>query len=222
MKILDPNSISTISTGNAFAAGGNRFLCDDLLSPMVHDWLAAERPMDFAYTDPPWDARILRTFYTWASRPHSPNLETLFKGLAALLADNVRHSAFVEIGLRAEGCLKYAFESAGWALQNRFEVRYGTPSRPSLLLLFNRGKDSLPIDGTADGLHGEAVTRWAFEQMAKHIAGARVLDPCVGLGMTARMCHAYNMQCYGAELNPNRLSRTLLWLKKHGYNIKAL
>jgi hypothetical protein len=53
-------------------------------------------------------------------------------------------------------------------------------------------------------------------------AGEVVFDPCIGLGMTARMAHYFNMICYGNELNPIRLRRTLLWLSKKGYEVRRL
>jgi len=41
-----------------------------------------------------------------------------------------------------------------------------------------------------------------------------VFDPCVGRGLTARICEAHGLTVFGIEQNPRRLAVTLRLLEK--------
>ena len=59
---------------------------------------------------------------------------------------------------------------------------------------------------------GRAVTRAALAAVVR--PAMIVLDPCTGLGMTARITHALGGCFRGGEMNPKRLARTEEWLRK--------
>jgi hypothetical protein len=108
---------------------------------------------------------------------------------------------------------------SGWELPllEEWTVYYGSPGsrscvRPNTLLHFGGEK----LAGDPSGLSGEAMTRCVFDALGLP-AGTVVADPCMGKGMTSRQAHEHGCDCFGTELNPARLEKTIAWLLKRGY-----
>ena len=99
----------------------------------------------------------------------------------------------------------------GLPLRRRWTIFYGPRSKPLPNTLALYGPRDLEL--AVDGLHGEPVTREALRTLVR--PGMVVLDPCTGLGMTARLTHRFGGRFRGSEMNAARLARTEAWLRKH-------
>jgi len=124
---------------------------------------------------------------------------------------------FVEMGVKqTPGYIDLVDVSGFSDFRYEWNVFYAS-IRPNKLLYFSKIGG---FTGDPEGMKNEPMTRHVFEYIAK--PGEIVLDPCVGLGMTARMAHRFGMICYGIELNPARLEKTLGWLVKQGYDVDKI
>jgi hypothetical protein len=95
--------------------------------------------------------------------------------------------------------------------QRRWVVTYGPKRKPLPVTLSLYG--SVDVDLILpDPPHGEPVTVAALSAIVR--PGMVVLDPCTGLGMTARITHKLGGMFRGAELNETRLLRAIEGVKK--------
>lgn len=193
--------------------GPHRLLCGDLTAGAV-DALMGEERADVVYCDPPWGPGLLQMFATMNESGSSPRLS--WSGFLAAFSETiVRFSRpeapiFVEMGLRWVDELDETMAKVGRPPLRRWDVSYGPTKapRPNSLTLY--GLHDVPVE-LPDPPHGEAVTRAALAAVVRE--GSLVLDPCTGLGMTARFTHAFGGAFRGVELNPARLDRTAAWLR---------
>lgn len=210
-----------VRPGDVFTAGPHKFLCGDIEKDNCSEILGAPHKIYMMYSDPPWNpgnARMWRTLskldgdsgrkVEWASF-----VNQFFDEIIPLHPDHI----FIEMGVKqTPEYINTAFVRGLPQLQGIWSVFYNY-THPNRLLYFSAvGK----FTGNPEGMKNEPMTRHVFEHIAK--PNEIVFDPCIGLGMTARMAHRFDMVCYGVELNPNRLKRTLDWLMKQGYDVKKV
>lgn len=198
--------------------GRHRLLAGDLTVGAVADLMGEERA-GVIYTDPPWGPGLLQSFATLAapgSRPRLPwpdFLTELAAGCAAFRAPLA--PVFVEMGCRWVEDIDIAMARAGLPLRQRWPVTYGSKKSPAASTVALYGPRGVDVAVTLpDPPHGEPVTRALLGAVVR--PGTVVLDPCTGLGMTARVTHALGGAFRGVELNPARLEKTAAWLRRRG------
>lgn len=180
---------------------------------------AVERVMagglaDVIYSDPPWGPALLQMFATM-NEPGSRPVVGWIRFLATFCGLCAAHRApgapvFVEMGLQWVDELDSIMGQHGLQSQRRWVVTYGSKKspRPSTLSLY--GEKCIDVR-MPEPPHGEGVTLAALSAVVK--PGSVVLDPCTGLGMTARITHKLGGHFRGTELNPKRMERTAAWLR---------
>lgn len=167
--------------------------------------LGIER-VDAVYSDPPWGPGNLmfwRTHNGETERPAWPTFLARFADVARRACPD--GSVWVEMGTRWEQDLADAMATAGLPHVTSIPCIYraGSKMLPNTLMLFGR----VPPPETAlapKDRHGPKLVTWALDVHP----GSTVLDPCCGLGTTAKACIALGRTFYGTELNPKRLART--------------
>ncbi len=194
--------------------GPHRLLCGDLTAGVVARLMGEERA-DLVYSDPPWGPGNLQFWATMNERGSAPTAPWA-AFLAAFCANVATYRkpdapVFVEMGLRWTRDLDVTMAAVGLERRRRWDILYGPKSKPLPNTVTLYGPRDLAID-LPDPPHGEPVTRAIFRAVGQ--PGMVVLDPCTGLGMTARITHALGASFRGAELNPVRLERTAAWLRK--------
>lgn len=193
--------------------GPHRLVHGDITSGAVARAMQGEMA-DVVYSDPPWGPGNQKFWHTMNRRGSSPR--TSWSGFIASFASVVAiarasHApVFVEMGLRWTDDLDDAMTNVGLPLRRRWRIFYGSKRRPlpNTVALFG------PVDmdvAMPDPAHGEPVTRAVLRACVR--PGAIVLDPCTGLGMTARLAHELGARFVGTELNAARLQRTATWLR---------
>lgn len=202
------------------AIGRHRLLCGDITTGAVTALMGTDRA-DVIYSDPPWGPGNLQYWATMHSRgsipcEHWPAFLTAFcVACATYRAPDA--PVFVEMGLRWLVELDATMASVGLERRHRWEILYGPKSKPL--------PNALTLYGTHD-VHVELVERRG-EPVTRQILGAVVrpgtvvLDPCTGLGMTARITHALGGNFRGCELNPTRLERTAAWLRTRAAGVHS-
>ncbi len=196
--------------------GPHRVLCGDITQGAVTALMGDERA-DIVYSDPPWGPGNQQYWHTMRERGAAPRTSwTDFLGhLARAVAAARKPDApvFLEMGLRWTDDLDAAMRAVGLPLIERWGIFYGPKSKPlpNALMLFGahpRHPVRLP-----KGARGQPITEAVFD--AVECPGAIVLDPCTGLGMTARCATERAMIFRGVEMNAARLARTEAWLRAH-------
>lgn len=194
--------------------GPHRILCGDITQGAVAQ-LLGEELVDAIYSDPPWGPGNQQYWHTMRVRGSVPR--TSWPGfLAAFCAACAVHRTadapvFVEMGMRWADELDAAMLVAGLPRQRRWVVTYGPKKNPLPVTLSLYGPQDIKVV-MPEPAHGEPVTREVLRAVVRQ--GMRVLDPCTGLGMTARWTHTFGGHFRGTEMNAARLERTATWLRK--------
>jgi hypothetical protein len=194
--------------------GPHRLLCGDLTAGAVRD-LMGDELADVEYSDPPWGPGNQQYWHTMRERGAVPSTSwPVF--LAAFCRACAAHRkpqapVFVEMGMRWVDELDGAMAAVGLARRRRWSILYGPKKKPLPNALSLYGERDVEVV-MPDPPHGEPVTRAVLEAVVR--PGMLVLDPCTGLGMTARLTHALGGAFRGTEMNTVRLERTAAWLRK--------
>lgn len=195
--------------------GPHRLLCADITIDGAIDVLMDGARADVIYSDPPWGPGNQQYWHTMRERGSTPRTDwkKFLDAFAAVCANHRTSDApvFVEMGLRWTGDLDQAMEVVGLPLVERWGILYGPKKKPLPNTVAAYG--SLPpVFELPDPPHGEPVTRAILGAAVNH--GDIVLDPCTGLGMTARCATKAGGMFYGCEMNAARMERTASWLRR--------
>lgn len=210
-----------VESGDIWKAGPHKFSCFDIEKVDVSDVMNIPSEVHMVYSDPPWNAGNARYWRTFSKLDGEIGnkvdwgmfIDAFCKQVSSVRAFNV----FVEQSKKhIDVNIKRMIANEFPAYINKWDVFYNT-IHPNVLIYFS---DFGHFTGDPSGMKNTAMTRHVFENIAE--AGKIVFDPCVGLGMTARMAHEFDMICYGNELNPTRLKKTLEWFGKKGYAIEKV
>lgn len=195
--------------------GPHRLLVGDLTVPTTVPQVMRGGKASVVYCDPPWGQALLTQFAGKAGGPPRLPWLAFLDALAFTISAHAAPDApiFVEMGRQWVGDMDEAMKRWAMPLLRRWEVTYGSNKAPSTVALYGTGPAP---DITLPNTHGEAVTRSLLGAVVK--PGDIVLDPCMGLGMTARVAHPLGGHVRGVELVPERMERTATWLRKHVEN----
>lgn len=197
------------------AVGAHRLVCGDITEPTMLATLMGDERADVIYSDPPWGPGNQQYWHTMNRRGSAPRtswgdfLAAFCRACATYRTPTA--PVFIEMGLRWVEDLDVAMAGVGLPHVRRWTITYGPKSKPLPNTLTLYGPQDVPID-LPDPPHGEPVTRAVLGAAVR--PDAVVLDPCTGLGMTARITHALGGRFRGSEMNPARLARTAMWLQK--------
>lgn len=174
-------------------------------------------PADAVYGDPPWSAGNEKWWRRFGGFSHPGDYSRLLDAIIKCIIATGARSALIEQSINAKhkGMFFDAIARCSmWTLPlaGEYLVRYGSPLRPNALLHFGHA----PLTADPSGLSGELMTQVAISGLGLK-PGSVIADPCMGLGMTSRQAHKHGCHCYGTELNPVRLSKTISWLLRNGY-----
>lgn len=206
--------------------GEHRLACGDITDGAVARLMGNDRA-DVVYSDPPWGPGNQQYWHTMRERGSAPRTswDAFLEAFATVCAEWTRPAApiFVEMGMRWADQLVATMQSAGLELARTWTVTYGPKSKPLpvTLSLFGYADNMPALDILAEQItvgmpspaHGEPVTAHCLRLVVEK--RAIVLDPCTGLGMTARWTHKLGGRFRGTEMNAARLDRTAVWLRAH-------
>lgn len=172
--------------------------------------LAGKRP-DAVYCDPPWGPGPLSLFNRLgvkcgAGVDRNREWRAFISDLSRALAEAAPRSAWLEMGRLYVDDALAALKLAGLKVSRVGQVKYGA----AWSFVIYCGPDDLDPGPLPDGL---SQSRLALHALSRLPRGSTVLDPCCGLGATARACLKLGLRFRGVELNPARLSRTVQLLK---------
>ncbi|WP_330633686.1 hypothetical protein [Halocatena halophila] len=184
--------------------------------------------VEIVYSDPPWDPGNRKYWRTHADAEHDGDYDRFLDAWCGIIGECIeeRGTRFVcseqsNDDDNRQLMLDAVERTSTWTLplKGEYTVYYGSPGsrsrqRPNKLLYF--GEEELATDPS--GLDGEPMTIRACAGLDVE-PGSTVFDPCMGKGMTSRMALYYQWDCFGTEINPKRLGKTLTWLERKDFEV---
>jgi len=160
--------------------------------------------VDAIYTDPPWGSANLKYWRTMnGERGAAVDWQAFLNRLFTIFKTHCPFGPwYIETGTRF---VTDVIDASPISCSKRWKCRYRAGSKwlPNVLLLFGGVEPKATLaESKRTGL---PLVLWALGDMPP---GSTVLDPCCGLGTTAKACLRLGLNFCGNELNPNRLERT--------------
>jgi hypothetical protein len=154
---------------------------------------------DILYSDPPWGEGNLKFWRTFNNQKgHPVNWLEFVKRVRFLWQRHVTGACFIETGVRFADDVIGMFGKPSC----RYAIIYSSQSLPNILLGWGEVPQKDPT-----GKKGINVPLTVLSSLPSKPLS--VFDPCVGLGMTAKVAKKLSMTCFANELNPKRAERTM-------------
>ena len=201
---------------------GHRVMHSDLMECDINVLLQNEK-INVMYSDPPWGEGNLKYWQTinhkMTGAEKSPvDLDSFLDKIFTIAKDNVTEYVFIEYGTK-------------WKQKIMdLAIKYGLVHQMIVPLLYKGGGKFLPLDlhvmtkkgvsseifneewvRSVTGTYGYGTLQAVLRPLKNK--GMSIIDPCCGMGYTARASIDYNMRFYGNELNSARLEKTIAKLK---------
>jgi hypothetical protein len=204
--------------------GKHRLMIGDITTGAVSQLMGAELA-DVLYSDPPWGAGNQQYWHTMRERGAKPRTswEEFLDAFAGVAMTHTKPEApvFIEMGCRWADQLVDTMTARGFERVKCWMMTYGPRSKPLpvTLNLFGRPEAMARLQTLAQKIDSEWPAVPHGEPVTKHVLSCcvqpnhLVLDPCTGLGMTARWAHKLGASFRGTEMNEKRLERTATWLR---------
>lgn len=175
------------------------------------------------YTDPPWGQGNLKYWQTINQRhtgadkkdiDYNEFISRIFQIGTDYLAEG--GVFFVEYGINWREDIVNMGRKVGLSHLSRIDLRYKSGSKllPLDLHIFSNKTLKIPKSYVANlkGTHGYNSLKKAIPYFAKE--GKILLDPCCGMGFSAKAALENRMYFRGNELNSKRLEKTIKRLNK--------
>jgi len=172
---------------------------------------------DIFYSDPPWGAgnlkywETMRLKMTGASVRRENNIDEFLYSFFLTIQKYAKNAVFIEYGKKWRDQMLSLARGSGLRHETTIETLYqsGSKKLPMDLHVFSKHGITLPADYNDLILHTQG---WDTISRATHpfaVDNGIFLDPCCGLGYSARAAVSYGMRFRGNELNPKRLQKTI-------------
>jgi hypothetical protein len=185
----------------------------------IIDTMLQGQTINILYCDPPWGDGMMKFFATLNKkqtgfRNDLIEFDQLIDRLFQLTKRYVSGYACIEVGEQWVEPLKKQFENHGLFQTTVIKSKYG--KRPCFTIVAGTSNNypvKKDIFGNMEEMSGGAVSG--------HIVGilkvenGKVLDPCCGLGFTAKATIDAEMTFYGNEVNALRLQKTVEILRRN-------
>jgi DNA modification methylase len=177
--------------------------------------------VDFIYSDPPWGDANLKYWQTMNAKMNGAErqdtgltqfLEQLFNVIQSVSKPTT--VVFIEYGQQWVDRIEQQADRIGLQIQAISTPVYGSPPRPLKLLTMAYEPLNLPADYQTSIDESTGFNTLSAATAPFSLAGKAILDPCCGLGYTARLAVQTGATFYGNELNRARLEKTKAILRK--------
>ena len=195
--------------------GHHRVRCGNLLDGI--DDLMSGDIADLIYSDPPWgDGNLkywetMRMKMTGSTERRDNPLDKFFDALFSVIKKYARNVVLIEYGKKWESQLIDLATTAGLQHHKTIETLYKSGSKmlPMHLHVFSKHGLIIPEDFENMVHHTHGWDTILNATKAFSVQGGILLDPCCGLGYSARVAMTHGMRFRGNELNPVRLAKTI-------------
>lgn len=174
------------------------------------------------YSDPPWGQGNIKYWATMNLKMNGAvnipaDLETFLSSVFGIAQRYVDRYLLIEYGVAWRDAIQARGVAAGFSPRGVLPLIYDSKNLPLDLHLFTKGPQSFPA-GYAEGVShtkGFRTLEMAIGPLASILGqGSIILDPCCGMGYTAKAAMKYGLHFRGNELNAARLAKTMKRLEK--------
>lgn len=196
--------------------GLHRLTNESIEHPAVDAMLAGET-VQVLYTDPPWGDGTMKYWATLnrkaTGRECAPlTYAQLVARIRDLIVKYVRGHVFIETGARWEAETVAAVAAVLGPI-SVFRLSYRSGSKLlEYVLLYAPTPGVEPVAVRPEGLRGGALVKECVRAAA--VPCGIALDPCCGMGYSARAAVAAGMRFRGNEFNAKRLQQTVDFLTR--------
>lgn len=181
------------------------------------DELLQGEKADLFYSDPPWGEGNLRYWQTMNYKMNGVerkdvDLVSFLHRVIDVAVTYTKDDAiiFFEYGCRWHDQFKAIAEGHGLHHICSTEMVYGSPARPVMSLVFDKDGTHVPPVGYQESVYHTTGYKSLLAVMEPFSEGKKsILDPCCGLGYTAKFAVDHGLAFFGNELNEKRLDRTI-------------
>lgn len=179
------------------------FFCGDVGRQAIPKFMErVQQDIDAVYTDPPWNDSVMTMFAKMAGTTQAMRWDKLMSIMLQGIRQEEIDDLWIEMGVPGSRYIINQMHGCHPAYDTHWNVMYAQ-EKHNVLIHFGK-----PVEGSANGLNGRQVPLFAFAHMSDVKV---VLDPFIGKGTTAKITHQQGKTCYGIELVPSRLDKTLEW-----------
>ena len=201
--------------GEIFQVGPHRVRHGDVYDDLGE--LLCGNKADYFYSDPPWGEGNLKYWQTMNHKMNGAekkdvNLATFLDRVIEVSIDHTTDDAviFFEYGCRWHDQFCKVAEEHGLRHIVSTEMVYGSADNPVMSIVFDKKGTHKPPEGYQSRVYHTKGYKSLLAVMEPYTAsGGSILDPCCGLGYTAKYAVEHNLTFYGNELNMKRLERTI-------------
>jgi len=203
----DAHNFYPVEDGDIWQVGNHKFICGDLEANTRLFEEIKKTPPDFMYVDPPWNNGIAQGFRTKAGVDGDKGRKVDFTNLLKIL---VKMAKDLEIPIYMEGSMKEQVANEQAIRQfgvepHSWDISYAN-GLPSMMFAGDFRKkenagypEALP---TSDVVTDEA-------SLISYYKAKLVVDPCAGMGITARAAETAGVASITNELSKYRVARAI-------------
>ena len=175
---------------------------------------------DLFYCDPPWGDGNIKYWETMNFKMNNEiidhvNIDTFLQSLFGIIIKYTKNISFLEYGLKYKDLIISYIEKNNLILNGIVSPYYKSNNKLFKYNLYLISKSKIPIINSylenLSKLQGYNLVIAAINPYV--VEGGILLDPCYGLGNTARAAKFFKMKFYGNEINKSRLAKTIKILK---------
>jgi len=198
--------------------GNHKVTCASLDDQIVDQMIGGDK-VDIFYCDPPWGDGASKMFATMNKKATGKEFVPLsyakiMSRMVGLINSYVDGHVFIETGLKWEAETVEALSGSVHKIRV-YRVLYnsGRKMNESVLIHGVTNPSIVEMQFDPSGMTGGvAVPTKCIESVATK--GGIVLDPCCGMGFTAKAAVHNQMRFFGNEFNSARLQKTIDFLQK--------
>ena len=196
--------------------GQHKITNDSIESPIVDSMLAGEK-VDILYSDPPWGDGNLKYWATMNKKMTGKEFKpltysALITRIVGLIHNYVDGHVFIETGTKWE---TETIDAIQGLVKNirvyRLQYRSGSKMLENVMIYGVTDTRHPMMQFDPSGMSGFEVPKQCIASVAT--LGGIVLDPCCGMGYSAKAAVGAGMRFRGNEFNAKRLQKTIDFLK---------
>jgi hypothetical protein len=205
-----------VESGSIWQAGRHRFACTDITGDGYLETLGELGVPDTIYTEPPWRDSTMAVWYSAAGAGKPPPIGTVLDRVLAV-AQRYTVPTFLQISKVVVGQYLGAVLEREGKLCGQVPMLYGGKNECALQAI-TWGAEFPPPGRAAWSRETDAPAQCLLHLMELGLLDIHgyVLDPCMGLGVTALAADRVGVGALGTELSPYRMSACLSFLEDAG------
>lgn len=166
-------------------------------------------PIDFVFTDPPWNDGILRRFYEYADVEKTLSFESLLRKAMHYISRCSPKFGFVMMGMKKANFTMDCMTDAGLHISAVIPWQYSSPATELACIVFGERLINVPAN-----LTGFTGPQAVADLLANKGLKGKILDPFAGEGSCFLPAIRHKFEIIGIELIPAKFQSLISKVEK--------